>query len=200
MNMAKDRLHGRKTLKVENFLDEFEKDEIKKYVNIVDLLHYLGITLTKKGKSYMGRCPWHNDTHPSLSVDPVKDDGVYHCFGCGESGDIFTLTEKMKGIEYKEALKYLKPFKSSPLPKASVGSSTDQGNGTDKESNESKKRSFSLSTASRAAHEREEEPNASTPLGNRDAARDVVPEPGRRAELISSPTENISLTTIADYY
>src|SRR3990172_3085605 len=192
MNMAKDRLHGRKTLKVENFLDEFEKDEIKKYVNIVDLFHYLGITLTKKGKSYMGRCPWHNDTHPSLSVDPVKDDGVYHCFGCGESGDIFTLTEKMKGIEYKEALKYLKPFKSSPLPKASVGSSTDQGNGTDKESNESKKRSFSLSTASRAAHEREEEPNASTPLGNRDAARDA--EPG------NAPTENISLTTIADYY
>jgi DNA primase len=116
MNMAtdkpsgRDRLHGRKTLKVNNFLDEFEKDEIKKYVNIVDLFHYFGIKLTKKGKSYMGRCPWHDDANPSLSVDREK--GVYNCFGCGESGDIFTLTEKMKGLSFREALSYLKNWKS----------------------------------------------------------------------------------------
>lgn len=100
MNMAsdkpsgRDRLQGRKTLKVNDFLDEFEKDDIKKTVDIVDLFQSFGVQLSKKGKSYSGKCPWHNDTNPSLSVD--RDRGLYNCFGCGESGDIFSLTEKIE--------------------------------------------------------------------------------------------------------
>ena len=107
MNMsANDRLKGRKTLKIANFLDEFEMDDIKRKVDIVGLFQSFGVKLTKKGRSYMGLCPWHNDTNPSLSVD--RDQGLYNCFGCGERGDIFTLTRKMRGIEFKEALAYLK--------------------------------------------------------------------------------------------
>lgn len=192
MNMAtdkpfgRDRLHGRKILKVTNFLDEFEKDDIKKYVDIVDLFSHYGISLTKKGKSYMAKCPWHNDKNPSLSVDREKDGGVYHCFGCGESGDIFTLTEKMKGLSFKEAVKYLKEFKGSPLQKASVDMKTDKGNGNGEESSESKEtQSFNLA-ASVAAHQPKEKQK------DEDAANDA--EPG------ISPDENITLTTIADYY
>jgi len=114
---GKDRLQGRKTLKVNDFLDEFEKDDIKKKVDIVDLFQSFGIELTKKGKSYSGKCLWHNDTNPSLSVDREK--GLYNCFGCGESGDIFSLTEKMKGCGFKESLAYLKSFAAVP-PKAST--------------------------------------------------------------------------------
>ena len=104
--MATDRLQGRKTLKVGNFLDEFEKDDVKKKVDIVTLFESFGVKLAKKGKSHVGKCPWHDDANPSLSVDRAKS--VYNCFGCGESGDIFTLTEKMKGFDFKEALSYLK--------------------------------------------------------------------------------------------
>jgi DNA primase len=43
----------------------------------------------------MGRCPWHEDSTPSLSVDQEK--GLYNCFGCGESGDAFDLVMKEEG-------------------------------------------------------------------------------------------------------
>jgi len=104
--MAKDRLGGKRTLKVGGFLDEFEKDEVRKKIDIVTLFAHFGIRLSKKGKNYVGLCPWHPDTNPSLSV--TKEKGQYHCFSCHESGDHFTLVEKMKGCGFKEALTYLK--------------------------------------------------------------------------------------------
>jgi DNA primase len=106
--MAYDRLKGKKTLKVTEFLNEFEKDDIKVKVDIVELFLEFGVELKKTGKSFQGLCPWHNDTKPSLFVN--REEGYYKCFGisCGETGDIFTLTEKMKGYDFKEALRYLK--------------------------------------------------------------------------------------------
>ena len=104
--MPGDRLGGRRTLKVGSFLDEFEKDGIKQKIDIVGLFEHFGVQLDKKGKSYLGKCPWHEDKTPSLSVDKVK--GLYNCFGCGESGDQFSLVEKMRGCDFKEALKFLK--------------------------------------------------------------------------------------------
>jgi len=103
--MSSDRLAGRKTLKVTSFLEEFEKEELKRRVDIVALFASFGVDLTRKGKSYVGRCPWHEDRTPSLSVDREK--GLYHCFGCGESGDVVELVEKMKGVGFREALEYL---------------------------------------------------------------------------------------------
>jgi DNA primase len=104
--MTKDKLAGRKTLEVEGFLEEFEKDEIKSRVDIVSLFGSFGVKLTNKGKSFVGSCPWHEDREPSLSVDREK--GLYHCFGCGESGDVVALVEKLKGVGFREAMRYLK--------------------------------------------------------------------------------------------
>ena len=112
--MATDRLSGRKTLKVDGFLKEFEKDEIKSRVDIVTLFEQFGVKLTSKGKGFTGRCPWHEDKDPSLSVDREK--GLYHCFGCGESGDAFALVEKLKGVGFREALEYLKTHHVGALP------------------------------------------------------------------------------------
>ena len=95
-----------KTLVVEGFLEEFEKDEIKRRVDIVSLFDSFGVTLTAKGKGFAGRCPWHDDKEPSLSVDREK--GLYHCFGCGESGDVVSLVQKVRGVGFREALEYLK--------------------------------------------------------------------------------------------
>ncbi len=103
--MAEDRLKGKKTLRVEGFLEEFEKDSLKGKVDIVDLFYEFGVKITKKGKNYIGLCPWHEDKNPSLSVD--RDKGLYNCFGCGESGDVFSLVEKMKGYGFKQALEFL---------------------------------------------------------------------------------------------
>jgi DNA primase len=111
--MTKDKLGGRKTLVVEGFLEEFEKDEIKSRVDIVELFASFGVKLTLKGKSFVGSCPWHEDREPSLSVDPQQ--GLYHCFGCGESGDVVSLVEKMKGVGFKDAMRYLKA-QSGKLP------------------------------------------------------------------------------------
>lgn len=107
----KSRLQGTKTLKVANLLNEFEKDDVKKSVDIVDLFSYFGVTLTKKGRNFMGLCPWHDDENPSLSVD--RDQGLYNCFGCGESGDIFSLAEKMRGYTFREAVVFLKSWNPS---------------------------------------------------------------------------------------
>lgn len=112
--MSGDRLGGVKTLKVSGFLDEFEKDEIKKRVDILSLFSSFGVTYEKKGRSHMAKCPWHDDDTPSLSIDGTK--GLYNCFGCGESGDIFDLVQKMEGIDFKESLKYLKEFDGSVIP------------------------------------------------------------------------------------
>jgi DNA primase len=67
----------------------------------------------------MGRCPWHEDSTPSLSVDQEK--GFYNCFGCGESGDAFDLVMKEKGLDFPSAVKFLKGadfswLKSVPTP------------------------------------------------------------------------------------
>jgi len=111
--MSGDRLGGVKTLKVSGFLDEFEKDEIKKRVDILSLFSSFGVAYEKKGRSHMAKCPWHDDDTPSLSIDGIK--GLYNCFGCGESGDIFDLVQKMEGIEFKESLKYLKEYDGSSV-------------------------------------------------------------------------------------
>ncbi len=113
INPRIDKLHGQKTLRVTGFLEEFEKDDIKKNIDIVELFASFNVKLSKVGKNYMGLCPFHKDSKtPSLSVSREK--GLYNCFGCGEDGDAFTLVEKMKGFDFKEALKFLKEWSGLP--------------------------------------------------------------------------------------
>lgn len=60
------------------------------------------ISLRKAGKEYTGLCPFHADKHPSLSVN--EDKGLFHCFACGESGDVIDFVERIDGVSFKEAL------------------------------------------------------------------------------------------------
>lgn len=59
------------------------------------------VELRKPGKEYIGRCPFHADKTPSFSVSEEK--GLFHCFGCGESGDVFDFIGKLEGIGFREA-------------------------------------------------------------------------------------------------
>ena len=94
---GKDRLAGKKTLQVGSFLDEYEKDDLKKQVDLLNLFRYFGAKPVKKGKNWVARCIFgkHEDKDPSLFIDSEK--GFYNCFGCNTSGDHFTLVMTMKG-------------------------------------------------------------------------------------------------------
>jgi len=63
------------------------------------------LTLEKVGKQYRALCPFHPDTKPSFYISPDK--GVYHCFGCGKSGNVFTFLQDYKGMSFIEALHFL---------------------------------------------------------------------------------------------
>ena len=79
--------------------------EIRDRLEIVDLIHQYVPTLKKTGNSHKGLCPFHNEKTPSFIVFPNTQS--YHCFGCGESGDIFNFYMKMENVEFREALKEL---------------------------------------------------------------------------------------------
>lgn len=108
---SKKKLCGKKTLKVNSFLNEFEKDEIKRRVDIVKLLESYGVKLTKKGKNYIGLCPFHNDKEPSLSV--MREQGLCNCFSSActfEGGDQFNVVQAFEKCDFKEALSILKKW------------------------------------------------------------------------------------------
>lgn len=107
------RLKGRSSLKGASLLDEFEKDRVKASVDIVDLISSSGVSLVQKGASWMGRCPFHEDKSPSLSVN--RDKGLFNCFGCGAGGDVFDFVMRQQGVPFKEALSILKGTSSSSL-------------------------------------------------------------------------------------
>lgn len=79
-------------------------EEIKQKINIVELIQEY-LPLKKAGISWKGLCPFHNEKSPSFIV--TEDRMRFHCFGCGEGGDVFTFLQKMEGYEFPEALKLL---------------------------------------------------------------------------------------------
>ena len=72
------------------------------------------VKLQKKGSSYFGLCPFHNEKSPSFSVSPQKQ--MYYCFGCGEGGNVFTFIMKYENYTFTEALKLLADRAGVSLP------------------------------------------------------------------------------------
>jgi DNA primase len=63
------------------------------------------VKLRRVGNSYRGPCPFHQGTGPNFSVVPAK--GLYHCFVCNESGDVFTYLQKRLGMDFPDAVRYV---------------------------------------------------------------------------------------------
>ena len=75
---------------------------LRQSVDIVDVIgQYLA--LEKKGRNYMAVCPFHDDTHPSMSVSPDKQ--IFMCFVCHTGGNVFTFLQEYLKISYIEAVK-----------------------------------------------------------------------------------------------
>ncbi len=79
--------------------------EIRSRIDLADLIGSYGVDLHRAGSNYKACCPFHNEKTPSFIVSPDK--GYYHCFGCGERGDIFNFVMKYEGILFTEAVRKL---------------------------------------------------------------------------------------------
>lgn len=80
-------------------------ETIKTGIDLVALVQSRGIDLKKNGQSYLGLCPFHDDTNPSLSVNPSKN--LWQCFGGGAGGDVIRFVELFDKLDFPEALETL---------------------------------------------------------------------------------------------
>lgn len=92
-------------------------EEVRSRNDVVDLIGNY-IKLTKKGSSYFGLCPFHNEKSPSFSVS--RDKQMYYCFGCGAGGNVFTFVMEYENYTFVEAVKYLAERAGISLPEVEV--------------------------------------------------------------------------------
>ena len=78
--------------------------EVKSKLSIVDVVGE-AVQLRKAGTTYKGLCPFHGEKTPSFVVTPTRES--WHCFGCGEGGDVFSFVMRREGLTFPEALKRL---------------------------------------------------------------------------------------------
>lgn len=88
-------------------------EEIRLKNDIVDVISGY-VKLQKKGSSYFGLCPFHNEKSPSFSVSRSKQ--MYYCFGCGAGGNVFTFVMEYENYTFAEALKFLAQRAGVELP------------------------------------------------------------------------------------
>lgn len=88
-------------------------DELRARLSVVDVVGRV-VPLARKGQNYWGCCPFHNEKTPSFSVNEEK--GFYHCFGCGEHGDIISFTMKHNNMDFKSAIAELANMAGLKMP------------------------------------------------------------------------------------
>jgi DNA primase len=89
------------------------KEEVKKAADIVEVIGQY-VELKKRGQNYIGLCPFHSERSPSFTVSQSKQ--IYHCFGCGRGGDVFTFWMEYHNLDFPQSLKTLAERYNIPLP------------------------------------------------------------------------------------
>lgn len=98
-------------------------EEIRSRNDIVDVISGY-VRLTKKGSTYFGLCPFHNEKTPSFSVSPNKQ--MYYCFGCGAGGNVITFIMQYENYTFYEALELLADRVGIELPKKELSAKQKQ--------------------------------------------------------------------------
>ena len=88
-------------------------EEVRQNNDLVDIISQY-VHLTRKGRNYFGLCPFHSEKSPSFSVSPDRQ--IFHCFGCGVGGNVYTFLMKIEGITFKESLEQLAERANIQLP------------------------------------------------------------------------------------
>lgn len=81
-----------------------EIDRVRERTDLVELASEV-TKVKRSGRSVMAVCPFHQEKTPSLSIDPAR--GLYHCFGCGKSGDVFRWVQELHGLDFHDAVEML---------------------------------------------------------------------------------------------
>jgi DNA primase len=98
-------------------------EEVRARSDIVEIVGEV-VKLKKAGREYSGLCPFHDEKSPSFSVNPAK--GVYHCFGCGASGDVFKFVQERMGLDFVEAIKHVAGRAGVPVREVRAGPSEEE--------------------------------------------------------------------------
>ena len=89
-------------------------EEVRMKNDIVDVISQY-VKLTRRGSTYFGLCPFHNEKTPSFSVTPSKQ--MYYCFGCGAGGNVYNFVMEYENYSFGEALSHLADRAGVKLPK-----------------------------------------------------------------------------------
>src|SRR5271155_1354152 len=96
------------------------KETLKQQADIVRVVGDY-VKLKKAGaQNFSGLCPFHSEKTPSFSVHATRQ--FFHCFGCGESGDVFTFIQKVENITFPEAVRLIAQKQGVPMPKVTFSS------------------------------------------------------------------------------
>ena len=87
--------------------------ELKLKTDINDVVSTY-VTLKKRGNTYVGLCPFHNEKTPSFTVYPATQS--FYCFGCGAGGDAVTFIKKIENLDYIDAVKLLAERAGMQMP------------------------------------------------------------------------------------
>lgn len=98
-------------------------DEIRNAVDIIEIISQY-VSLKKRGKNYLGLCPFHPEKTPSFTVSAEKQ--MYHCFGCGKGGNVFTFLMEMDKVSFVEVIKSLASKTGIQIPEEQRSNSQEQ--------------------------------------------------------------------------
>ena len=88
-------------------------DSIRSQADIVDVVSDY-VSLRKSGKNYQGLCPFHDEKTPSFSVNPERQ--IFHCFGCGKGGSVFSFLMEHEHVTFVEAVRHVARRLSITIP------------------------------------------------------------------------------------
>ena len=102
-------------------------DEVRNHYDIVQFISEY-VQLKRSGRNYLGLCPFHGEKTPSFSVSPDKQ--IFHCFGCGEGGDVFSFIMKADSLTFPEAVTVLAKRAGLALPQVALSPAAERSQRT----------------------------------------------------------------------